>query len=656
MSELKYRADIDGLRAIAVLAVVIYHAGFSALSGGFVGVDVFFVISGYLITRIVWGQSVNDGFSYLRFYEKRARRIFPALLVMLFTVMAVGYFVMMPEALQSLANSAIASVFSLSNIYFWRQTGYFATASELFPLLHTWSLGVEEQFYIFLPVLVSLVCVIRRSSAFFVFSILIAFSFFLCVYLSTRHPSANFFLLPTRAWELGIGSLLALSQGSKAIKNKIILDVLSFLGLFLIFYSVIFFSKETVFPGYSALAPCLGAALIIYCGSCSERLFVNRFLSVKPMVFIGLISYSLYLWHWPVFVFLRHLSGSIQLSFFWALTGIAFSFFLAYLSWKFVEKPFRKTQFVTTKILWPSLISCTGVILAFSMMISFYGKGFPARIKDGAIDVIAVKQDFDRSCMNISINSQETFSEECLIGNAGEPDFILIGDSHAAAIKPAIKFWAEKNTATGVFQSFNACPPLGGTVFGIFKGESYSDCQKYAAETKDFIINSSQISTVFITAYWPAYMSRTDAQPVNVTAGLRVHPESSQTLAKSNHVFLNELRSYVEDIVNSNKRVVLLYGLPEPGTDVPWAAATAIQLFGDYSWSFKIKDDSFFANKVNGLVDSNLYTSIDLSAAMCNDRLCSSFVDGYVIYKDNNHLSASAAKGVFGPLLVRDFE
>ena len=300
--ETKYRADLDGLRAVAVMAVVLFHAGISQISGGFVGVDVFFVISGYLITGLILNDMAQGRFSIASFYERRARRILPALFTVLFAASVATCGLLMPDRARAFGQSLIATVFFSSNILFSHQSGYFQ-APEVKPLLHTWSLAVEEQFYIIYPLFLF---VVRRYlsrryflSLFPVFVLSLAF----CIWSVSVHRSTAFFLGPARAWELLLGGLLAIPL-IPPLLHRVMANVLGFLGLALLVYSFVRLSGALPFPGVNALYPTLGAALIIYSGTASGTI-VARGLSAKPIVFVGLISYSLYLWHWIIFIFVK---------------------------------------------------------------------------------------------------------------------------------------------------------------------------------------------------------------------------------------------------------------------------------------------------------------------------------------------------------------
>jgi peptidoglycan/LPS O-acetylase OafA/YrhL len=342
---MRYRAEIDGLRAIAVFPVILFHAGFEHFNGGFVGVDVFFVISGYLITSIILAEKEQGTFSLVNFYERRARRILPALFLVMFVSLPFAWLWLLPSDMKDFSQSLVAVSTFASNILFWHETGYWGAANELKPLLHTWSLAVEEQYYVLFPLFLALLWRFRERWMLSSFIVIAAISLIASQWGAYNNPSANFFLLPTRGWELAIGACIAFyfmyqKQSIRTLlSHKLIDEVFGLVGLLMIGYAVYTFDKTVPFPSVYALIPTIGAALIIFFSS--PETLIGRLLGTKVLVGIGLISYSAYLWHQPLFEFARHrsLKEPSELLF---LVLAVLSFPLAHLSWKFVERPFRK--------------------------------------------------------------------------------------------------------------------------------------------------------------------------------------------------------------------------------------------------------------------------------------------------------------------------
>lgn len=332
---MQYRSEVDGLRALAVLPVILFHAGFPIFSGGFVGVDVFFVISGYLITSILIEDLERGSFNLLNFYERRARRILPALFLIVFVSIPFAWFFMPQSQLKDFSNSLIAVSFFVSNFLFWRESGYFDTIVDEKPLLHTWSLAVEEQFYIVFPVLLFFLWGFGKKRAIWVISILAFISLVLSEWGSANAKIANFYLAPFRAWELFLGSIAAFIISKTGIKKN---NLLSFCGIAAIIFSIFYFDKNTPFPSSYTLIPVLGTFLIILFGT--KETLVAKLLSNRAIVGIGLISYSAYLWHQPIFAFAR-IKFDQELSNVMMLNLSLMSLVLAYFTWRFVEMPFR---------------------------------------------------------------------------------------------------------------------------------------------------------------------------------------------------------------------------------------------------------------------------------------------------------------------------
>lgn len=355
---MNYRSEIDGLRAIAVLPVILFHAGFLTFSGGFVGVDVFFVISGYLITSIILADLEKGTFSLAGFYERRARRILPTLYVVMFACLPFAEFLLLPHDLKRFSQSLVAVTTFSSNILFYLTSGYFETANELKPLLHTWSLAAEEQYYVLFPLFLMLTQCLQRPRLIALLVLLAAFSLAGAHWGSYMYPTFTFYMLPTRGWELLLGSFVAFFYQPLAqpINDKsprpiapLAHEATSVLGLLLIAYAVFAFDKHTPYPSLYTLAPTLGTALIILFASNQTQ--VGRQLGSPLWVGIGLVSYSAYLWHQPLFAFARIASPG-AFSPITKLTFIALTFLAAFLSWRYVERPFRDKETVASRKLW----------------------------------------------------------------------------------------------------------------------------------------------------------------------------------------------------------------------------------------------------------------------------------------------------------------
>lgn len=371
---MKNRPEIDGLRAIAVVPVILDHAKFSVFSGGYVGVDIFFVISGFLISSIIYSEALAGSFSILRFYERRVRRIFPALLVVILASFPAAHFLMLPDPYENFSQSVIATLLFSNNVLLTVTSGYWALASDFKPLLHTWSLGVEEQFYVAYPILVILIFKFWKRAFPAVLVLGVAVSFLASVLLSPSQPNASFYLLHTRAWELLLGAIAAYYMPEQISRRNG--SILSAVGLALILIAIFGFNEKIAYPYYYAALPCVGTALILLYSD--DKIGVGRLLALKPFVGIGLISYSAYLWHQPLFAFARIRSIQEPSPWLYAFLVVV-TLLLAYLTWRYVEQPFRnKTLFSRQRVFAYSSVISIGLI-AFSFWV-YKLSGLPERV------------------------------------------------------------------------------------------------------------------------------------------------------------------------------------------------------------------------------------------------------------------------------------
>lgn len=485
-----YRPEIDGLRAVSVIGVVLFHLGLG-FPGGFVGVDVFFVISGYLITGILLRQLGNDHFSLVDFWARRIRRIAPAAIAMIVGTLLIGGFLQTPAAYASLARSAMAHVVMASNCYFTRDQGYFAEKSDFEPFLHTWSLSVEEQFYLIFPLIVCFVWKQARHRLALILAGATLISFGWSWIEVATNPKAAFFLLPARGWELLAGALLA-TLPRKTISNARD-EAWAGLGLVLILGPMFFFDRQTIFPGPAALPPVLGATLLIQTGSGTK---IGQLLAWRIFVKIGLISYSLYLWHWPFVVFAREMVFELTLT--WKISLLAASLLAGYLSWRWIETPFRTGSLLATRkraLVLGLTSAVTLFVIAFSIKSS---NGFPSRLPADLRVIIS----------DIQWNGAEytsAKSEAIPIGfeDDGPVDFVLWGDSHGASASPAVNAVALDLKLKGRAYLNNGTPPVTGLWFADMGKESAAEMvalnEKVLAE-----IIASKPKAVFLVGRWVA--------------------------------------------------------------------------------------------------------------------------------------------------------
>ena len=421
---MKYRAEIDGLRAIAVTAVILFHAGVAGSDGGFVGVDVFFVISGFLITQILIDEMEGGSFSILRFYERRVRRILPALYVVLAASFVAALYFMLPSALVDFTRSAVATLLFISNIWFYHSTDYFATEADREPLLHTWSLGVEEQFYLFFPLLILLIWRFGRPRVAMILGVLTVASLALSEVGWRVDPAANFYLLPSRAWQLAFGSLGALAwtrSGGRIVESRGLAEALSIGGLALVLGSIILMDAGTPSPSLWALLPTGGALIILLFAT--DRTLVGKLLALRPMVLIGLMSYSAYLWHQPLFAFVRT-ATTIEFTPVVQLVLCLVTFALAWATLILVERPFRNRSFLRRGQIFSGAAATTAALLLVfgtTLVSGGFRGSYPPHLREIA--------NMDRAGQGRYVRAAYQEKGEHDFVSDGRPRLLLIGDS-----------------------------------------------------------------------------------------------------------------------------------------------------------------------------------------------------------------------------------
>jgi peptidoglycan/LPS O-acetylase OafA/YrhL len=543
---LKYRSDIDGLRAVAVLLVVIYHAFPRLLPGGYIGVDLFFVISGYLITSIICKDIHQKTFSFSNFYKRRILRIFPALLTVLFSALVFGYFALTSSEYMTLGKHILAALTFCSNIILWKEVNYFDTASDLKPLLHLWSLAVEEQFYIFWPPLLILVYKLRKNILAIIASVFIM-SFFLNLFLIKDHAVSTFYLLPTRAWELIAGAMLAIYSldqfkgfNFSSRMQKIIMCVVP---LFILVPSFLL-RKTSVFPGYLALFPIISAILFI---ASHQQFYINRLISHPVLVFIGRISYPLYLWHWVIFSFARittpEISNPELKNYFMFLVLIIISGVLSFLTYQIIEKPIRGHHKMVFRLIVAALL-----LLVLSLGV-YKSKGLVfrnAEFEQTHEKVMATKKYYLESEISLKASAcRLKFSYDvqyCAIYNESkDPSAILIGDSLANQYYPGLsQNLASKNENLLEF-SIDSTPALYRVASLGTRDYSHND------QAFDFISKTDSIKKVIL-----AFSDYT-------------HMDNLKDLTGSfnkDHIYVEALRSTLQFLISRNKEVIFIWQNP----------------------------------------------------------------------------------------------
>ncbi|MBK6791392.1 MAG: acyltransferase [Anaerolineales bacterium] len=649
-----YRDDIDGLRAIAVLAVIFYHAGVPFFSGGYVGVDVFFVISGFLITGIIFREIQSGTFSLTRFYERRIRRIYPAVFALIGFVLIAGAFLYGAPDFEKISRSAAANTVFLSNMLFWRESGYFEDPSTLKPLLHTWSLSVEEQFYIFFPIMMVLIARFFKSNFSKIILLLMLGSFAASVYATYQYTSAAFYFMPLRAWELFLGSLLALSGDSfrAGIKAR---NFLSTVGLGLIAGSVTLLTEETAFPGWAASLPVLGAGLVLF-GGMEENTFIRKILGFPPLVFIGKISYSLYLWHWSLLVMGKYyLIREITITD--TLIWLALTFTLSTLSWMFIETPFRSGVFWTrqrTFVLGAGLMTVT---FAISLFI-YLNQGFPQRfpqIASGDDDAEKVRWG---GCITEHRKEPPAEVSLCTIGmDGGEPEFLLWGDSHSRAVAPAVDESAVASGVTGYISAMPGCPPL----LGIDRQDQFlGSCSTYNDMVLNYLVQHPELRTVILMGRWSISADGRKFKGEEGATKRQLDVWNNKEGANA-ELFDLGLNRTVTQLTAMGRRVVIIAGIPEIGYDVPSSYAIASRTGRDVNSIIAPTYQEYLVrnldarNSIDAIAASYNLLVVDPSTVLCDSERCLAVADNQPLYRDDDHLSTYGAhyiSNIFDPLFV----
>ncbi|MFD0857991.1 acyltransferase family protein [Roseovarius aquimarinus] len=504
---MRYRPEIDGLRAVAVIPVILFHAGFAGFAGGYVGVDVFFVISGYLITTILIGEREAGTYSLLGFYERRARRILPALFLVMVCTIPFAWMWLAPDPFEDYARSGAFAALFASNFHFLEKSSYYDVGSALRPLLHTWSLAVEEQFYLLFPLVLLPLGAFARGRFLAVFLVLAALSLALAEWGWRTYPGENFYFTFSRLWELLAGSICAAILFARPQMRS---EALALLGLAMIAFSILAYTAATPFPSVYTLVPIIGTALVILYADAGT--WAARALSLKPMVWVGLISYSAYLWHQPLFAFAR--IRSITEPPLWAMGLLSLvTLLLAWATMRYVETPFRRRSLLPGR---RALLGASAAGIAGLATLGFIGdatKGFPSRLDPSAggyladlrRELLTPTQAVSTGCIDGGIGSDAALCTVFGSPDAQAPQVALLGDSHAGALTPG---FAQMSIAHGVdvqVASRGACPPLLGVY--LAKGGSYArDCHDFMQEAAGEVV-ARGIGTVYLVGRWSLYAS-----------------------------------------------------------------------------------------------------------------------------------------------------
>lgn len=594
---MKYRAEVDGLRAIAILPVILFHAGFTIFSGGFIGVDVFFVISGYLITSIIIKETREKRFSLLGFYERRARRILPPLFLVLAVSTCFAWIFFLPNEMKIFSQTIASAATFLTNIYFYLQSSnYFGLASDLNPLLHLWSLAVEEQFYIFFPLLMILLFKMKGHLMYIVLFGLLLLSLGLSQWTLGESPLFSFYSLPTRGWELLIGSMLATNVVNSYSPNGN--QFFSMVGLLLICLSVLILDRNTPFPGYYALLPTLGTALIIVFAKAGT--IVHTFLSSKILVGIGLVSYSAYLWHQPLFAFSRSFDFDTK-NYMVFVTLVLLTFLLAVISYILIEKPIRNRSFLSQKFIFGSSIT---LMLLFSVfgVLGHFNNGYPSRS-----DVFSRLQ--SNFGLSLSCNGNSSISKKCI--TKANPEIAVYGNSFAMHLVNGLSNSFPEKGLVQLTQ--DSCEPFKNIEIEKFGKES---CSVFNKESINTIENTPSIKMVVISSPFRAITS---------------------DIAK------DEFIKTIKQLELTGKKIVVIGPPPSNRADHGKCFARNFSSNEMTQCNFPLKEVKPAYQKIMQQlrivqIQTDM-TLVDLKDVICDDSICK-VVDGdVVIFRDRGHLS-----------------
>jgi peptidoglycan/LPS O-acetylase OafA/YrhL len=646
-SDTAYRPDIDGIRAIAILSVVIYHSGLRLLPGGFTGVDIFFVISGYLIGGHIFSELRTGRFSFLRFYHRRAKRILPAFyFVLAFTVIA-GWFLLSPTEFRELGRSAFSATLSASNLVFWHFSGYFDTRSEFNPLLMTWSLGVEEQFYLVVPLFMVVLTRLRRNWLWPAILAGCLFSFVLAICALPHYPTLVFYMLPPRAWELGAGVALAVAAFNRKqdFLPAAAAQVSGLSGLVMIIVPTIVLNTKTPFPGWAALPSVLGTVMVIG----TPASWVNRrILSLPPLVFVGRVSYSLYLWHWPILAFLRVAYGS-TLPLMASLVAIAVSFGLAILSFYFVEQPCRRSKMLPGPLLMRYAMVSIAMLLACAG--AWVAGEYPRENSVVAREDLAAYLPTVEPCL-VGHDKLPTPSS-CYDAGDSSPKVALWGDSHAAALAPALRRLAQAQSFGFVQLGKATCLPMVGAAIYIPPAPlSAGECLRFNRRVLDLLLSDQQIRIVILTGVWGDTANH--ARWVTEETG---NEPVTLSLDLARIAFRRSLEETIQRLQSSGKKVVVINDVPAIPFDplmrfrtehIPARNWLAGLLGSSYAGSPGLHQTESFIP--NGLANTELdlalagvgsITRFDPSTRLCSDGHQCIYQDGdHLLYYDESHLTA----------------
>lgn len=631
---MKYRSDIDGLRTIAVVLVILNHIGLGLFSGGFVGVDVFFVISGFLITAIIYPLIAVKEFSFKWFISRRIKRLMPVLFFVLFVSLFFFSSFMLPQDLLQFYESILWVIFYGGNFFFWREYGgYFDGGSSEVPLLHTWSLAIEEQYYFIWPIILIVAFKLLHKRHMLMFSIILCL---VTIYLSELGTEltigAAYYLLPTRFFELLVGSCLAIAWANLPTVSRMSQHCISLMGLFLIFYSAIFLNEHSTFPGYNALYPVIGTAMLIY----TSQGIVNKLLATKPFIFTGNISYSLYLWHWPIIVYFNY--KSIALSPKIQLFILVITYLLAILSWKYIEQPIRHSRSNSFGKVLHQFYLIPAMIFIALITVGFYNAGFKDRFDTNTLKMeAAVKSHANKlrgTCHSSFRQVDAAPSSDCTFGKIDDysSTAFVFGDSHANHLTPFIDELAQPADVNVQDYTLDQCLPVAGLEWGSNPYKA-KQCKQRNSQAIHYI-EKHKFNYVILGASWPS----------NLTQRIFIEGKRAN-IDEVEQEFVKHITATIATIVRTGAIPIVINNTPTLGGKSPKCPIKQLLFNERLDCSIERAQNQFIDQVLNGIVDKypQLIT-INLNELMCNDKGCSMSLNNIPLYRDDDHLNVQGAR------------
>jgi peptidoglycan/LPS O-acetylase OafA/YrhL len=644
-----YRKDIDGLRAVAVLAVVFFHSQLPGFSGGFVGVDVFFVISGFLITGLIAEDCKAGRFSFLGFYFRRMRRILPALLCIYLATALLAASVLLPSDMAEFGRSLLSSATFVSNHFFFELADYFGGQAQQKPLLHTWSLSIEEQFYLVWPVL--LLVLVRWGRGWLLYGVGIAgaLSLAACALLVHQHREAAFFLAPFRAWELLLGASLALLPRHPQISARSA-QIAAGVGLSMIIGSIVLLNESQAFPGLLAVPACLGTALLIGVGMHNEPL-VSRLLALRPAVAIGLISYSLYLWHWPLLAIARYRFDR-PLRWMELFCVLSASLLAAIATYRYVEQPARRMNLrLAPGLITAGVLSLGAIALIGRGIDKSRGWTFNLDPAIRQLDRISrTKNNYRNGCSGAQTLART--DETCTFGpprSSGSYDMVIIGDSHADHYTPTMSVLARQAGLSGRQVSAGRCLVLIGYHEMTGTPAQRAACRLLRDGMVEFVDKNPRLQVAVLAHHWSSYTGKTiweDVEPIFLFGSEHDQPSAERSL----EVLRQSLQQTIDFLTGRGIHVLLMGEVPLYDRDPIKCIATAIKLGlgaqGCRIPAQAVQDrvgttNRMLAELARDRSDVSYFSPLD---AMCDEVWCSPVVDGIYMYRDRMHLNRIGAE------------